>query len=60
MTASIIAVVQLATSVTKYISSVKHATAEQMKVAVEASNLLGLLTSLHFRVEAAQSSNPWF
>jgi hypothetical protein len=29
-------------------------------VAVEASNLYGLLTSLLFRVEEARSDDPWF
>jgi hypothetical protein len=31
-----------------------------VKVAVEASNLYGLLTSLRFRVEGARSDDPWF
>jgi Holliday junction resolvase RusA-like endonuclease len=30
------------------------------RVAIEASNLFGLLTSLRFRVEDAQSDDPWF
>lgn len=60
MTASIIAILQLTTTLTGYINDVRHATAEQAKVAVEASNLYSLLTSLRFRVEAARSDDPWF
>ena len=60
MTASIIAVLQLTRSLTDYINDVRNATAEQVTVAVEASNLYSLLTSLRFRVEAVQSDDPWF
>lgn len=60
MTASIIAILQLTTTLTGYINDVRHATAEQAKVAVEASSIYGLLTSLRFRVEAARSDDPWF
>jgi hypothetical protein len=60
MTASIIAVLELTTALMGYINDVKHATREQVKVAVEASNLYGLLNSLRFRVEEARSGEPWF
>ena len=60
MTASIIAVLQLTTTLTSYINDVKKATSDQAKVAIEASNLFGLLTSLRFRVETARSDDPWF
>ena len=60
MTASITAVLQLTTALTSYLNNVKKATAEQAKVAVEASNLSGLLFSLRFWVEKAQSADPWF
>ena len=60
MTASIIAILELTTRLTGYINDVRHATREQAKVAVEASNLYGLLTSLRFRVEEVQSEDPWF
>ena len=59
ITASIIAILQLTTTLTGYINDVRHATREQAKVAVEASNLYSLLTSLRFRVEEARSDNPW-
>ena len=38
----------------------RYATTEQTKVAVEASNLYSLLTSLRFQVETARSDKPWF
>ena len=60
MTASIVAVLQLTTALTGYINDVRHATAEQAKVAVEASNLHSLLTNLRFRVESVPSDDPWF
>ena len=60
ITASIIAILELTTAVTGYINDVRHATREQVKVAVEASNLYGLLTSLRFRVEDARSDDAWF
>jgi hypothetical protein len=59
ITASIIVILQLTTTLTGYINDVRHATREQAKVAVEASNLYSLLTSLRFRVEEARSDDPW-
>jgi hypothetical protein len=60
MTASIIAVLQLASTLTGYINNVRNATTEQAKVAVETSNLYSLLTSVRFGVEEARSDDPWF
>lgn len=60
MTASIIAILQLTTTLTGYINDARNATREQAMVAVEASTLYSLLTRLRFRVEAAQSDDPWF
>jgi hypothetical protein len=60
MTASIIAILELTSSLTSYINDVRHATREQKRVAVEASNFYSLLTSLRFRVEEARADEPWF
>jgi hypothetical protein len=60
LTASIVAVLQLTSTLTSYINEARNATVEQAKVAVEASNLYGLLTKLRFRVEDARSDDPWF
>jgi hypothetical protein len=59
ITASIIAILKLTTTLTGYINDMRHATEEQKKVAVEASNLYSLLTSLRYRVEEARSGDPW-
>jgi hypothetical protein len=45
-TVSIVAILQPTTTLTGYINDVRHATRQQAKVAVVASNLYGLLTSL--------------
>jgi len=60
LTASIIAVLQLTSTLTSYINDVKNATTERAQVAVEASSLYNLLTTLRFRVEGARSDDPWF
>lgn len=60
MTASIIAVLQLTSTLASYINEARHGTAEQKKMAVEAGNLYGLLTNLRFQVEEARSNDPWF
>jgi hypothetical protein len=46
MTASIIAILQLTTTLTGYINDVRHATREQKEVVVEASSLL-MLSVMH-------------
>ena len=56
VTAGIIAVLQLTSTVASYVSDARNATAEQQKVAIEASNLSCLLTRLRFRVEEAENS----
>lgn len=62
-TASIIAILELTTTLVAFLNNVKNATKEQKQVAIEASNLYGLLIGLRFRVEAAEANNtndPWF
>jgi hypothetical protein len=60
MTASIIAILELTSALTNYINDVRHATREQKKVAMEASNFYSLLINLRFRVEEARADEPWF
>jgi hypothetical protein len=60
VTASIVAVLQLTSTLTSYINETRNASVEQKKVALEASSLYSLLTNLRFRVEEARSSDPWF
>ena len=60
VTASIIAVLQLTASVVGYLSDLKNATKDQTRCIIEASNILGLLTSLRFRLEEANEDDPWY
>lgn len=60
LTASIIAVLQMTAKLTGYLNDMTHATSDQKKLALESSNLYGLLTNLRFRVEEARSNDEWF
>jgi hypothetical protein len=60
LTASIVAVLQLAQTLTSCIYEVRNATVEQANLAIEASSLYNLLTTLRFRVEEAGLDDPWF
>src|ERR1700755_2026629 len=60
MTASIITVLELTTTLTGFINDVRHATREEAKVGIEASSIYSLLTSLRFWVEGARSDDTWF
>ena len=61
MTASILTILECVTELTGYINSVRYASKEQQNVAIEASNLYGILTNLRFRIEAVKSiDDPWF
>ena len=60
VTASIVALLQLTAVLTNFINDVRHATSDQKKVALEASNLHSLLLQLRFRVDEAQSDDAWF
>ena len=60
ITASVIAIVGLTTKLTGFLSEVKSASDQQRHLAIEASNLSFLLTSLRFRVDKAARADPWF
>ena len=60
MAASIIAVLQITESVISYINTIRNASADQRNIANEAASLYGLLVALRFRVQAAQSNDPWY
>lgn len=60
ITASIIAVLQLTSSVVEYLDSVKDASKDRASCAIEASNLYGLLVNLRFRLEEANPNEPWY
>jgi hypothetical protein len=60
MTASLIAIMQLAHSVVGYLNDVKNASKEQVNIATEISSVNALLIPLKYRVKDAQSGDPWF
>lgn len=57
---SVVAVLDLTVTLMKYVNDVRDAPKERAQLAREASNVYALLTSLRFRVEEAQSDDPWF
>ncbi|KAK6336186.1 hypothetical protein TWF696_001749 [Orbilia brochopaga] len=59
-TASVIAILQLTTTVANYLNGVKNASKDQKRCAIETSNLFALLTSLKYRLEEATSTDPWY
>jgi hypothetical protein len=58
--ASVIAVLQLAGEVVKYLSDVKAAPRECQECMIEASNLQNLLVKVRCRLEQGQNGDPWF
>ena len=57
---SVIAVIEFTVALTNYINDVRNAPKERAQLGREASNLYALLTSLRYRVEDAQTDDPWF
>ena len=55
--ASIIGILQLITNVITYLNDVKNAPKEATQLALESSNLYGLLTQLRYRLDEADSKN---
>jgi hypothetical protein len=59
-TASIVAILELASTLTNYVIDASNASTEQKRLAVEASNLSSLLTTLRFRVEGTPTDDPCY
>ncbi len=57
LAASIVQLIDATTKAYKYLNEVKHATKDRAELAMEAANLVPLLTSLRNRVEKAYD-NP--
>jgi hypothetical protein len=57
LTASIIAILQLTSTVINYLNDVKNASKDQARCATEASNVYCLLTNLKYRLEEEKSEN---
>ena len=60
LSASIVAVLQITGKLLSYLNDVRNSTKDQAQLAVEASNIYGLLASLRFRVEQSNPHDPWF
>jgi hypothetical protein len=60
LTASIIAILQLTATVLEYLNHVKNASTDRALIAIEASNVYSLLTTLRYRLEGANPTAPWF
>jgi hypothetical protein len=60
VTASIIAILQLTSSVIEYLNDVQDAPKDRARLAVEASNLYSLLIALRYRFEEARSNEDWY
>lgn len=58
--ASIIAVLQLAGEVTKYLNDVKNAPEECQQCTTEASNLQSLLINLLYHLNQGKTGDPWY
>jgi hypothetical protein len=57
LTASIIAILQLTSTVINYLNDLKNASKDQARCATEASNVYCLLINLKYRLEEAKSEN---
>lgn len=60
ITASIIAVLQLANKVLKYMNHVKEAPKERTECVVELLTLSGLLSKLRAHIEVGDPTQPWY
>ena len=60
LSASIVAMLQITGKLLSYLNDVRNTTKDQAQLAVEASNVYGLLASLRFRVEQSNAHDPWF
>jgi hypothetical protein len=59
-TASFIAILQLTTTVVEYLHYVKDAPKVRARCAIEASKLFNLLNNLKYRLEEADTNQPWY
>jgi hypothetical protein len=60
LVASIIQLIDATTTAIKYLNDVKDAPKDRAALAREGSSLLALLTDLRYRLEEAESTDPWF
>jgi hypothetical protein len=60
LAASIIQLIDATTTAVKYLNDVKDAPKDRGTPAREGSSLLALFTDLRYRLEEAESTDPWF
>ncbi|KAH0534081.1 hypothetical protein FGG08_007315 [Glutinoglossum americanum] len=60
LAASIVQLINATTKAIKYLNDVKEAPKDRARLAREATSLLALLIDLRYRVEEAESTDPWF
>ncbi len=58
--ASIIAILQLSSTVIGYLNDVKDAPKDRARCATEASNLFNLLNNLRYRLEEVDTNQAWY
>jgi hypothetical protein len=58
--ASIIQVIDATTTVIQYLNDVRKAPNDRARLAQEAKNLLSLLITMRYKVEEANTVDPWF
>ena len=60
LAASIIQIIDATTTTIKYLNDVKAAPKDRAQLAQEATSILVLLTQLRYRLEGADSEDPWY
>ena len=58
--ASIVQVIDTTATAVQYLSDVRKAPKDRARLAQEATNLLSLLTTIRYKVEEANTVDPWF
>ena len=60
MVAAIAQLIEITSKTVRYLNDVKGAPKDRAKLAQEATNLLPVFTQLRYRVEEADSTDPWY
>ena len=60
MVAAIVQLIETTSKTVRYLNDVKGAPKDRAKLAQEATNLLPVFTQLRYRVEEADSTDPWY
>lgn len=60
LVASVVQLIETTAIVVQYLNEVKNAPKERARLAQEVTNLLALLTTLRYKLEEANGTDPWF